>query len=677
MSEDNFNITIKGLSGGGEGGGSSQKSPKLDISALQKSVNAAAAELKKINSTQFQKNLDELTSSIRTSARSAMTYTAYMKKAESQLASAIQKLSQVSKANNNNNTSIYNRGGFGRSSGRNSYNEAGNLIKSVSSLKDSIEKLNASMKDGFKVFKSDSEKPKSKEEKEKTDTEKSASGLKDSIDNLSVSLKDNQKTTKDEIEKPKTEKEDKTKLTDDVKKIMAAVGIGSLVKQFAENEIVAPARMTGMLISSNVVSNPQQAGAEAIQSYQSRQAGNTKTASSAIGGVLGGLLGSVVPGFGTAIGAGIGYGAGSLIGDTIGESHAAKEGPTLIRGLTSSYYSNIASQQAPLGAFANAQYGAKGFGSSAAFQDPYLESRATLGRSFSRFAGGNLSADTTSGILKSLTAQGASSPQELATTGNLLGQIARFTGKSSLDIEKLYKNVERTGMNPNEGLQKTLSLLQSGMSTSQAEKILSRTSQRSEAFENGQSSYFNSSPFHQFMSQQVGKYTGVNPEEFFKGDEKSVGEARRIFKSSRETLSKGGFNEDVVKAEMLNREGITSAMAENNLKVNKNAEGKDFLKLGSAQEKVIDTQNKAIIEGAKGRGPDAIVNEALSEIGKSTQTFSVLQTATHALSEGFTELKSSVSGMIDSVEKFFHFSSPSSPHAKMSNKSYTQTPAGR
>lgn len=676
MSEDNFNITIQGVSG--KGGGSSS-APKLDVSALQKAVNEAANQLKKMNTSQFQKNLEDLSGSIKASARSANSFVDAMQKAETRFNAAIKSLQFASK-NMNNTSRGYGRAEVGRFGTRNNFNEAGNLIKSVSSLKDSIDKLNSSMKDGFKVFKNESDKSKPKEEKEKTTSEKNTNSLKESVDNLSSTLKDTQKTSKEGGGAPpkEPEKEDRSKLMGDVKKLLAAVGIGSIARQIAENEIITPARTTGMLIGSNVVANTQQAGSEAIQSYQNRQAGVTQSISSAIGGVLGGLLGSVVPGLGTAIGAGIGYGAGNLIGGTIGESSAAKEAPTLQRGLTTSFYSNIANQQSQFGAFANSQYGEKGFGGAEAFRDPYMESKAILGRSFSRFAGGNLDSGATTNILKSLTAQGASSPQELNMTGNLLGQIARYTGKSSLDIEKLYKNVERSGMNPNEGLQKTLSLLQSGMSPGDAEKILQRTSQRSEAFEGGQNSYFNASPFQQFMSQQVGKVTGIDTEKFFSGDEKSINEARRVFKSSRETLSKGGFNDDVVKAELLNRQGITSAMTDKNLNVPRRGEESGYFKLSAPQEKIIETQNKAIIEGAKGRGPDEIVDKALTEIGKSTESFSVLGTAASALGDGFKELKKSVSDMVDSIGNFFTGSNNSTGTSSSTmNKPYTMTPSGR
>ena len=37
-----------------------------------------------------------------------------------------------------------------------------------------------------------------------------------------------------------------------VKKLLAAVGIGSILRSVTENEVIAPARATGMLINSNV-----------------------------------------------------------------------------------------------------------------------------------------------------------------------------------------------------------------------------------------------------------------------------------------------------------------------------------------------------------------------------------------------------------------------------------------
>src|SRR5271165_7366 len=438
MAQDSFDINITGA------GGASQ-SAKIDTSGIQRSIDQISADLKRLDTSSFQKSLRDLAQNIQKSATAASNFVANMQKIEAQLSASLKSglSSEMGKPNTANVINPDTKDVNKKTIGGVDVNNSDKFVKSIGSLSDSIDKLVIGIKEGFK------------------------SGTKPE-------------------EKPEDRKEN---FVSDVKKLLAAVGIGAILKQVSENELLAPARATGMLINSNVVSNPRQAGNELLSSFQTRVANNTGTIGGSIGATAGGILGSIFPGVGTVVGAGLGYAAGSSIGGGIGQRNMATELPTLQRALTTDYYSSLSRQIPQYRQFGESQYGQKGFAAGEAFQDPYFESKAELGRSFSRFAGGNLNADVTSNILKSLTAQGASAPQELNITGNLLGQIARFTGKTSLDIERVYKSVERSGMNPNEGLQKTLSLLQSGLSIKEAENVIQRTSQRTEAFGAGQQAY--------------------------------------------------------------------------------------------------------------------------------------------------------------------------------------------
>lgn len=593
MANDAFEINVTGL-GSGKGG-------NLDISGIQRAIDTVATDLKKLDLSNFQKSLKDLSLGIQKAAVSANTFVSNMQKSEARISAALKEglSSQSTKKEIIQDT-------FGsKDSGKKSIigsdaNNSDKFIKSIGSLSDSIEKLATGIKDGFKS--KDEDKEKKKKEKEE-----------DSVG--------------------------------EVKKILAAVGIGSIFKQLTENEVLAPARARGLLINSNVISSPRQAGDELLSSYQNRVSASTGTIAGAGGAGIGAAIGSIFPGIGTLIGAGLGYAAGSSFGSNQGEAKKALELPTLQRALKTDYYSSLSRQLPQFSQFAEAQYGSKGFSSTEAFQDPYFESKAELGKGFSRFAGGNLNSDTTSNILKSLTAQGATSPQELNQTGNLLGQIARFTGKSSLDLEKVYKAVEKTGLNPNEGLQKTLSLLQSGLSLKDTESIVQKTSQRTEAFSSAQSSYFGSSPFQQFSAQLVGRSVGIDVEKLEHGDKGEASKLREIVtKSNKELRSGKGIGPNSIKLQQLLSVGIGRELADSG-EIDLKAGGKNgnFLLPSKTQQKVIQATQEAITNGAKGRGPEEIVDKALEEIGKSTETFTGLKQAADDLTVSFEGVLKSIS----------------------------------
>ncbi len=482
MAQDSFDINITGA-GAGTGSG---KAAGLDVSGIQRAIDQVSGDLKRLDTSSFQKSLRDLAQNIQKAAISASNFVANMQKVEAKLTTSLREgLYDHSTKKNAVQETFASRETTKKSVIGGDAATSDKFVKSIGSLSDSIEKLTSGIKEGFK--------------------------------------------SKGETPEEKPEKKEEN-IAGEVKKLLAAVGIGAIIRQISENEILAPARATGMLINSNVVSNPRQAGDELLSSFQNRVAGSTSTLTGVGGAALGAAIGSIIPGVGTLIGAGLGYAGGSSFGGSIAEQKKATELPTLQRALKTDYYSNFSNQIPQYKEFAQAQYGQKGFSSTEAFQDPYFESKAELGKGFSRFAGGNLNAQTTSNILKSLTVQGATSPQELNQTGNLLGQIARFTGKSSFDIEKVYKAVERTGMNPNEGLQRTLSLLQSGLSVKETEGLIQKTSQRTEAFTSAQGNYLGATPFQQFAAQQAGKITGIDTEKFFQGNAEETDKARIIFK---------------------------------------------------------------------------------------------------------------------------------------------------
>lgn len=617
MAKDGLNINVTGV-GSAMGGG---QAGRIDTSSIQDSLNKVADNLKKLDTTNFQKNLTQLSSGLQKSATAATNFVESMQKAEAKISGSLKEGLSPNKSTNYPEN-IAERVNAKKSPLEGNYNNPDKFTKSIDSLSDSVEKLASNIKKGGGGGNEGSPPEKS---------EPGSGGF-----------------------------------TENFKKLLAAVGIGSIIKQVSENENLMPNRAAGGLINSNVVGNTQAAGNDLLASYQNRIASNTGIISGGIGAGVGALAGSVIPGVGTLIGAGLGYAAGSGIGGSIGQNKTATELPTLQRSLTTDYYSNLSHQIPQLNQFAQSQYGTKGFEGSEAFQDPYFESKAALGRSYSRFAGGTLNSDTTSNILKSLTAQGNSSPQELNITGNLLGQIARFTGKTSGDIEKVYKSVEKSGLNPNEGLQKTLSLLQSGLSVRESENIIQRTSQRTEAFASGQQSYFGASPFQQFSAQQVGKAANFDVEKFYQGNEQQAKQLQELSRQANEELRSGRIGTASTRLQMLESIGITPAQGD----VNKQARGvvgKEFITPSKTQDAILRTTQEAITKGAKGRDSSEIVNETLSEIGKSTKSFSALSDATDSLIDTFKSAASSFAGYVLN----------NSPVTIKPNKPVVQHPGGR
>ncbi len=97
------------------------------------------------------------------------------------------------------------------------------------------------------------------------------------------------------------------------------------------------------------------------------------------------------------------------------------------------------------------------------------------------------------------------------------------------------------------------------------------------------------------------------------------------------------------------RQGIFPDAADNNLKAAQGVVGQDYLKPSQTQEKILQTTQEAITRGAKGRGPEEIVDKALDEIGKSTETFTGLKEAAKSLTDSFVDAAKSIG---DSALKF-------------------------
>lgn len=590
MANDSYEITVKGAGGAGQ-------TTQLNTSGIQRAIDQVANDLKKLDTSNFQKGLRDLTQGIQKSAIAATQFVSNMQKIEAQLSSAIK---------------------TGLSPGMGKATASAQAVISNATSKKSDGVLDSKTSEKFT---------------------KSIGTLSDAIDKLTSGIKENFKPKEKSPEEP----EKKANIVNDVKKLLAAVGIGSLVKQVAENEFVNPARNAGMLISSNVVSNPGQLGSQLLSSYGDRVASNT-------GNILGlaGAATAFIPGIGLPL-AGLLSLGGKAAGDIIGQTQTAPETAIKQRAIGLDYYSNLAGQLPGYGQFAQSQYGNSGLMSQNAVGDPYFESRAVLGRGYSRFAGGSLSGDTTSGILKSLTAQGASSPQELNLTGNLLGQIARFTGKTSIDIEKVYKSVEKSGMGPNEGLQRALSLLQSGLSVKETTDLIRGSSQRTEAYGAGQLSYLSSTPFQQISAQLAGNISGIDTEKFYHGTSaeraRENAKAHRIFQESNKALRAKDYNNfAIIRAQVAETmQHIFPSETDNGLQVSK-ATGNKFITPGKIQAGVVQDAQDATNAAAKNRTASQLVDDTLVSIGKSIKEMGGLGDAAHTLATAFQEAATAIFG---------------------------------
>src|SRR6185312_1401604 len=203
MANDSYDINIKGL-------GTRSAAGKIDTSS--------------IDTSNFQKSLNDLTSGIQQSAISAKRFVENMQKIEAKLSASLKaglpSKDRATKVTTTDDGSVIVKYGNQKTANNSDARNSEKFIKTID-------------------------------------------GLSSAIDKLTSGIKDNFKTTAAE-EKPE---EKKNNLVSDVKKILAAVGIGAIAKQIAENEIVNPAKATGMLISSNVVSNPRQIGSDLLTAY--------------------------------------------------------------------------------------------------------------------------------------------------------------------------------------------------------------------------------------------------------------------------------------------------------------------------------------------------------------------------------------------------------------------------
>jgi len=474
--------------------------------------------------------------------------------------------------------------------------------------------------------------------------------LSDSIDKLSLKIS-SFKTPVSEKPEQKEKSSGNERILKDVKTILAAVGIGAVVKQITDANIVSPARNTGMLIGSNVISNPTQVTGNLVQNYQQSVAGTQNALATGVGGLIG-LIGGPV---GAAIGAGVGNYASS----TYNNYKLATEVPTFQRRISQDFYANLAGQQPRFGNFVNSQYGG-GLGSSSAFLDPYLESKVAFGRSFSRYSNQNLSPGTTGSIINSMSSQGLGGYSDLSSLGSVLGQIAKFTGKTSESTGKVYESLNRTGVNPIEGAERILSMIQSGMSVSQAQRTVQNTANANGNFIAGQQGYFGGSPFQQIQSQLLGQVAGVDIERYFGGDKGEISKANGLFGRARTAISHKNYSDSsVFKSQILRMAGLTGVTQS----AGTSASG--FTGLSNLQNSTINAQQEALKKGLGGRSPESIDADLINQIKNSTSAFSALGDAMRPVVDLFKEMQAGQGSLgqslfnaaktdIDLIKKSYH-----------------------
>jgi len=523
-----------------------------------------------IDTTAFQESLTKLSQSLKTVSDSANSYTKSMKEAE-------QKISQIIKTSLSAESSPTAR-------------EA--TRKQVTSKREDVYQPTAQLAERL-------------------------GRLSNSIDKLATESKSR-----------RTE-ESPERVGQQIKSILAAVGVGSIVKSLIESNVINPAKNTGYLINSNVISNPAEAGSNLIQSQLQGQTTSNTALAAGLGGALGFALGGPS---GAILGGGL---AGSAV-NLLGQFQNATEIPTQQRALQQDFFENLGNQQYRLGNFGQSQYKG-GFGSAEAFFDPYLPSKAAFGRSFSRFSTNGPSGSELTGIIKSLSAQGLSSPGDLSNIGSLLGQISKFTGKTSEHTAEVYKTLERTGANPIEGAQRILGLLQGGLSVSQAQSVVRNTANQTDAFAQSQQNYFGGNPLNRFRAQLAGQVFGVDTEKFFSGDQSQAEKVSGFFRRSNNYLShkQGGTFNDVIAAGFLNQLGIVNPGTHGNGSL---ADPTGNIQLSRTQDKIVDLSKDAIKTGANGRQPSEILDDAIKSIANSTDRFSALNAAIDPVVNGFQKL---------------------------------------
>lgn len=483
-----------------------------------------------------------------------------------------------------------------------------------------------------------------KQEKKSSD-QKMFSGinkLSDSIDKLSARIS----SMKSDTEQKKQKSESSDRIIKDVKTILAAVGIGSVIKQIADANILAPARATGALIGANVLSNPTQISSNLIQSYQQ----SVSSTSTAIGTGIGGLLGLGLT-LGNPIGGALGAGIGNFATNLYQQNKLATEIPTFQRRISQDFYSNLASQQPRFGSFSQSQYSGNsgGLGGSQAFLDPYLESKLAFGRSFSRYSSQGISPGTSENIINSMSSQGMGSYSELSSLGGLLGQIAKFTGKTADSTGKVFESLNKTGVSPVEGAERLLNLVQGGMSLSQAQKTLQNTANSTSAFTQTQQGYLSASPFQQIQSQFLAQVAGVDMEKYAAGDKNEVSRVNNILQKGRSAVSHRNYGDrNIFYSQILRSAGISGVgFAEGT-----SASG--FTKLSDLQNKTLDTQRESLKSGLKGRSLEEIDKNIIEQIQNSTNSFSALNEAMAPVIQMFTDMyQKSMAHSIFDAGKFF------------------------
>lgn len=561
----------------------------------------SGGNLPPIDTTAFQANIKLLANSLKDAAQAAESYTKRMRETERQISEFVKK-------------------GLSSSGG----SASTDIKRTVASERDSLKSNNQKLFSGI-------------------------DRLSSSIDKLASKITDINKT--ENRSKP-NESNDRT--LKDVKTILAAVGIGSIIKQITDANVIAPARASGMLIGSNVLSNPTQIGSNLIQSFQQNTAATGTALSTGLGALLGFGLG------GGIVGADIGGRIGGYVANLYGQNNIATEIPIQQRSLSQDFYANISRQQPRFGAFGQSQYSG-GLGSVQAFNDPYFESKNAFGRSFSRYSNQFLNPSTTEGIASSMSSLGMGSNSELSTLGSSLGQIAKFTSKTSEGTDKVYQSLERTGVSPIEGAQRILGLLQSGMSVSQAQRTLQNTANATDTFSQGQASYFGQDPLNRFRAQLVSPLTGINPEKLFSGDKGEIAKLRSLSTRANNFLSNrtGGTVQDLIRLHAAEQfQHITPGMLSDGTLT----PGHGFLQQSPGAMLLVNKQRNELIRGANGRDPSQILEQTLTEIGRSTNNFSALNAALEPLIQTLQQdYNGSIGKSVVDATKFFFSTVTSKP----------------
>jgi hypothetical protein len=336
-----------------------------------------------------------------------------------------------------------------------------------------------------------------------------------------------------------------------LKKILAAAGVGSIVKEYLNAAVSLPAATAAQLITGNITQGPSGFVNSIVnQSIQSTQ-GKTSAILTGFGAAAGGIAGSLLPGIGTLAGAGTGGAISHSLYNTFYGADNQKKAAALQRYVEMQNFENLASQRTSLGTF---KYKVGGF------SDPYFAAESEFAKGFSPYGGGHISNDSLQNIIASGIAQGFSNFKEL---GSILGQIARYSPHNNFST--VLGAINQSGLSPDDAASRILSLVQTGQySPNSAAETLLKTAQRGSQFSAMQLAYQNSPALSRFTSQlAVRAFTGVDLSALAMGDPggTETGKARRIYERYYAELKKNpnAFPQEAIAVNFLQQAGVTYA----------------------------------------------------------------------------------------------------------------------